>query len=133
VSFDLFKDTKVKLDTKIHAIFFRTAMRPSSSIQSFRSIEAKSSSSCSQSPRSSCSEVELKESIPKNSAKKEVTSKIASLWKRIEDSKSKSAATSKDNGNKIWISKGKPLQDGKTDSATQGKLYQPQFDKFFII
>jgi len=79
-------------------------MKPSSSTQSFRSDES-NLSQANQSPETSGKEL--------GATKKEVTSKIASLWKRVEDSKSK--ATNKDNGNKVWMSKGKPIHTEKIE------------------
>ena len=52
----------------------------------------------------------------KNSGKKEVTSKIASLWKKVEDSKKKENQQNKKdpnnaNSKKVWISKGRVIPE----------------------
>jgi len=49
----------------------------------------------------------------KKTGKKEVTSKIASLWKKVEDSKKKSeiATKNKNEAKKVWISKGRVIPE----------------------
>merc|ERR1719266_872872 len=51
----------------------------------------------------------------KKGGKKEVTSKIASLWKRAEDSKKKEKIDTKKPGNdkKVWISKGRVIPESE--------------------
>jgi len=53
---------------------------------------------------------DIQESTPKSNNKKEVTSRIASLWKKVEDSKKKG---SKEKDNKVWISKGKVIPENE--------------------
>ena len=54
-----------------------------------------------------CSESNLS----KKSGKKEVTSKIASLWKKVEDSKKKDKVDAKKDSKKVWISKGRVIPE----------------------
>jgi len=56
--------------------------------------------------------------------KKDVTSKIASLWKKVEDSKNKHKKTDTVKDKRVWITKGK-VKDGKQkeeDVPAPGKL-----------
>ena len=50
-------------------------------------------------------------SISKKSSKKEVTSKIANLWKRVEDSKKKNKEKDKDP--RVWITQGKVIPENE--------------------
>ena len=69
--------------------------------------------------------------IKKNVPKKDVSSKIASLWKKVEDSKKQKKDPSKDK--RVWISKGKVQQEAETApppgrlirSGTYEKLSEP--------
>lgn len=60
--------------------------------------------------------------------KKDVASKIASLWKKVEDSKKKEKKDSTSKDKRVWISKGKVQQQSskdlneKTAPATEGRL-----------
>jgi hypothetical protein len=63
----------------------------------------------------------------KSSGKKEVTSRIASLWKKVEDSKKK---VPKEKDNKVWISKGKVIPESERALIRPDEKQRELINKF---
>ncbi len=63
----------------------------------------------------------------KTSGKKEVTSRIASLWKRVEDSKKK---VPKEKDAKVWISKGKVIPESERAMIKPDALQRDIINRF---
>ena len=63
----------------------------------------------------------------KTSGKKEVTSRIASLWKKVEDSKKK---VPKEKDSKVWISKGKVIPESERAMMKPDEKQRELINKF---
>jgi len=76
----------------------------------------------------SANEVTSEETVAKNKPKKEVTSRIASLWKKVEDSKKKNKPESKDP--RVWITQGKVIPENELALLRQDAQQQQIISNF---
>eukprot|EP00096_Caligus_rogercresseyi_P006290 TRINITY_DN2262_c0_g1_i2.p1 TRINITY_DN2262_c0_g1~~TRINITY_DN2262_c0_g1_i2.p1 ORF type:complete len:1565 (-),score=560.74 TRINITY_DN2262_c0_g1_i2:406-5100(-) len=91
-----------------------SSLKPSTSSQSLRSVTGIPKRTTP--PRASlASETRSESGLKRAPGKKEVTSRIASLWKKVEDSKRKNKAKEEEHARdkRVWISKGKVIPESE--------------------